>query len=103
MKYADMLLTNGRFITMEQPGEIVDTVAIADDKILFVGSQKDAKCYIDDDTKIIDLQGRVAAPGLIDCHTHPMASYAYRFTGVNLRGAGTASLANLLEAIRTKA
>ena len=103
MKYADLLLTNGRFITMEQPGEIVDTVAISDDKILFVGSENDAKQYVDAQTKVVDLGGRVASPGLIDCHTHPMASFAFRFTCVNLRGEKTASLANMLDAIRAKA
>ena len=103
MKYADLLLKNGRFITMERPGEIVGAVAIIDDKILFVGSEQDAKQFIDTDTKVIDLGGKVAAPGLIDCHTHPMASYSHRFTCVNLRGATTASLSNMLEAIRNKA
>ena len=103
MIFADLLLINGRFLTMETPAEIASAVAIAGDKILFVGSEMDARQYVSNETKIVDLDGKVAVPGLIDCHTHPMASFSHRFTCLNLRGQATASLSNLLEAVRERA
>ena len=97
MKKADMLLVNGRFLTMEQPGEMAEAVAIADGRILFVGTRAQAEAYVDADTQIVDLEGKVAAPGLIDCHTHPV-SFANRFLCLNLRGVD--SLEALLDMLR---
>ena len=88
-KFADMLLVNGRFLTMERPGAMVDTVAIAGGRILYVGTELEAQQFADEDTKVIDLQGRVAAPGLIDCHTHTIGDYAYWFSRLNLQGEKT--------------
>ena len=100
-KTAQTLLTNGRFLTMEQPGEIAEAVAIANGRILFVGSAAEAAQFVDANTTVIDLQGKVAAPGLIDCHTHPMGSYAVRYSGVNLLE--VRSVEAMLERIREKA
>ena len=94
-KTADLLLVNGRFLTMEQPGDMAEAVAIEGDRILYVGTEADARAFAAEGTEIVDLEGRVAVPGLIDCHTHP-TSYASRFIYLNLRGALTASLENLL-------
>lgn len=102
-KTADLLLVNGRFLTMEQPGEMAEAVAIESGRILYVGSEAEARKYTDAETKIINLQGKMAAPGLIDCHTHPMGSYAPRFACLNMRGKNTASLENLLSVIREAA
>ena len=100
-KTAQTLLTNGRFLTMEQPGEIAEAVAIANGRILFVGSAAEAAQFVDANTTVIDLQGKVAAPGLIDCHTHPMGSYAVRYSGVNLLE--VRSVEAMLERIRERA
>ena len=89
---ADMLLVGGRFLTMETPDETADAVAIKDGRILYVGNEKEAKEFADQNTKIINLEGRVACPGLIDCHTHPLGSLAARFVYIDFRGENTASL-----------
>ena len=98
---AQMLLINGRFLTMEQPGETAEAVAIANGRIRYVGSAVDALRFVDDDTTLIDLQGRVAAPGLIDSHTHPLGSYATRYYGADVRGVRSVEV--MLERIREKA
>ena len=79
IKSADMILTNGRFLTMENEGAIAEAVAIENGRIIYVGNDEEAKKFADENTEIIDLHGRVAAPGLIDCHTHPMGDYASLF------------------------
>ena len=57
MKKADMLLVNGRFLTMEQPAEVAEAVAIANGRILFVGARAQAEAYVGEDTQIVDLEG----------------------------------------------
>ena len=100
MKKADMLLVNGRFLTMEQPAAVAEAVAIANGRILFVGARAQAEAYVGEDTQIVDLEGKVAAPGLIDSHTHPF-SFANRFLCLNLRG--VPSLEALLDMLRKAA
>ena len=100
MKTAELILTNGRFLTMERPGETAEAVAIAGGRILFVGTAEEARQYADADTTVIDLEGKVAAPGLIDCHTHS-AGYTTRFVGLNFQG--EKSMESLLNRIREAA
>ena len=100
---ADTLLKNGRFLTMEKRGEMAKAVAIAGGRILYVGTEEEAGKFVDEETEVIDLQGRVAAPGIIDCHTHPLASYAYRLAFLSLRGQNTRSLKRLLDCLREEA
>ncbi|MDO4670163.1 MAG: imidazolonepropionase [Aerococcus sp.] len=45
-------------------------IAIADGKILQVGSGEPDETLLNEDTTIVDYTGKVATPGLIDCHTH---------------------------------
>ena len=42
-----------------------------DGRIVFVGSDKDAKAYIGSDTEVINLDGKVVLPGFLDTHVHP--------------------------------
>ena len=97
---ADMILVGGRFLTMEREGEIAEAVVIENGRILYVGNEEKARSFADEDTEVIDLGGRVAAPGLIDCHTHPMSSYAPRFSWLDLSGKNTASLETLIACIK---
>ena len=60
---ADMLLVNGRFLTMEQPGEMAEAVAIANGRILFVGAEAQAREYAGEGTRILDLEGKVENTG----------------------------------------
>lgn len=101
-KYADLLLLNGRFLTMEDNAPTAEAIAIADGKLLCVGTEHEVRAYACEETKIIDLQGRVAAPGLIECHAHP-TNYASMLLRVDCTGANTASLKQLLARLREAA
>jgi predicted amidohydrolase YtcJ len=47
-----------------------EAIAIAGDKIVFVGSAQAAERYRRTNTRVLDLQGATVIPGLVDSHTH---------------------------------
>jgi predicted amidohydrolase YtcJ len=61
---------NGKIYTVNSKQPLAQAVVTEGNKILFVGSDKDAKKYIDKKTKVIDLNGKLMLPGFIDGHTH---------------------------------
>lgn len=68
---ADLILLNGKIVTVDQHFTIAEAVAIKKDKIIAVGSNKEIRKLANKRTKIIDLEGRTVIPGLIDAHAHP--------------------------------
>jgi len=71
----DLILLHGKVWTGESaPGSsatrIVEAVAIANGRILAVGSDEDIRAYQGPNTTVIDLKGRLAVPGLSDSHAH---------------------------------
>ncbi|KAI0193016.1 hypothetical protein EV127DRAFT_336175, partial [Xylaria flabelliformis] len=67
----NLILSNGNINTMNVGGEVVSVIGIKDGVIIYVGeNQADALEQFDEPPSIIDLQGHVAIPGLIDCHNH---------------------------------
>lgn len=81
-------ITNGVIYTVE--GENWDTepaeaMVVDEDGIIeFVGSDKDAEEYIDDNTNVIDLEGNLVLPGFIDGHVHPPGNMLTKLYDINL-------------------
>jgi predicted amidohydrolase YtcJ len=71
VKRADLILTNGKIVTVDQNSTIAQAVAVSGDKILAVGTDKKIMRYAGDDTRIIDLRGKTVIPGIIESHLHP--------------------------------
>ncbi len=67
---ADRVLINGTIYTVDEKNPNAQAVAIDDGKIVFVGSNEDAKKYISKDTQVEDLDGDFVLPGFIDTHAH---------------------------------
>jgi len=71
----DLILLHGRVWTGEPaPGasatRIVEAVAIANGRILAVGSDEEIRAYAGPNTTVVDLKGHLAVPGLTDSHAH---------------------------------
>ncbi len=66
----DTILVNGRIITVDPQDTVAQALAIKGGKILAVGSDAAIKELSGDHTRVIDLKGRTATPGLIDSHSH---------------------------------
>jgi predicted amidohydrolase YtcJ len=71
---ADLVLVNGRVWTGNGAQPWAEAVAIRGGKILRVGSERDVRDLTKaGGTETIDLNGGLALPGFIDCHTHFLA------------------------------
>ncbi|GLV61521.1 urease [Bacillus mycoides] len=66
----NVVFKNGTIYTSNEKQDIVEAVAVKDGKITFVGSNKDVEGFINEDTKVVDLQGRFILPGFVDNHNH---------------------------------
>jgi len=68
---ADLVLVNGDFMTMEPSAPSARALAVTGDAITAVcASDKEAERYIGPSTKVVDLGGGWAVPGIIDGHVH---------------------------------
>jgi predicted amidohydrolase YtcJ len=67
---ADLVLTNGRIVTVEEGRPDAEAIAISKDRIQAIGSAADIKGMIGPSTQVIDLQGQLAIPGFIESHGH---------------------------------
>ncbi len=71
---ADLVLRNGKIVTVDHDIGTVEALAARGDRILQVGSNVEIAKYVGDSTKVIDLKGKLAIPGFIEGHAH--------FTGI---------------------
>lgn len=68
---ADMVLRNGYVYTVDGHDSVQQAIAVANGKIVYVGSDDGVSPYIGKQTQLIDLAGRMLMPGFIDAHMHP--------------------------------
>ncbi|CAB1212293.1 amidohydrolase [Serratia liquefaciens] len=98
---ASLIITNGKFHTVDREAPTAQAVAIRDGKFLAVGSENDVMQHAGPDTQVIDLHGHTAVPGLNDSHLHLIRG------GLNynleLRWEGVPSLADALRMLKEQA
>jgi len=81
---ADLVLLDGKVITVDSDFSIQEAVAVKDHKILAAGPTSDIKKFINPKTQVIDLDQNTVLPGLIDAHAH-MNSLGDELTYFNIR------------------
>ncbi|MBI5033789.1 MAG: amidohydrolase [Chloroflexi bacterium] len=67
---SDMILTNGRIITIDNKDTIAQAVAIKNGRIQAIGKSDEIQLRAGSATKLVDLKGKSVTPGLIDPHNH---------------------------------
>lgn len=67
---ADLLLMNGHIYTANPAQPWVRAIAIRAERILAVGEDRQISRFRGPRTQVIDLNGRMAMPGIIDSHIH---------------------------------
>ena len=67
---ADLVLTNGRIVTVDPGMAEAEAIAISRDRVQALGTAAEIKKMIGPATKVIDLNGQLAIPGFIESHGH---------------------------------
>ena len=93
----DLILSNGKIITVDDRFTIAQAVAITGERIVAVGSNQDITRLARPGTRRIDLRGRSVTPGLIDNHMHLLRGggtfqWEVRWDGVESRKEALAML-----------
>jgi len=93
---ADLVLFNGKIVTVDDAFSIREAIVIKDGRILAVGSNELRSRY--PAARTIDLKGRMVMPGFHDTHIH-LGGHSRRFIDLN----DTTSLAQLKDQVSAKA
>ena len=100
---ADMILVNGKIVTVDDRFTIAQALAIRDGRIVAVGKTAQIAKFADAGTRKIDLKGKTVIPGLIDNHSHWIRAAEHdelRFDGVTSRKQALKMLAERVRAAR---
>lgn len=82
----DLILINGKIITMDNDNPRAEAIAIKDNKIFKVGKNDEVLALKNNNTKIIDLEGKTVTPGFNDSHVH-LLNYGYSLQKVDCSSA----------------
>lgn len=99
-KPADLLITGGKIYTMNSSQPVVEAVVVNADTIAFAGSEKEARDWVGENTKIIELKGNTMIPGFIEGHGHFMG---VGYGELDLDLSGIANFDELVEKVRVAA
>ncbi|MCS7023224.1 MAG: amidohydrolase [Bryobacteraceae bacterium] len=83
---ADLILRNGKIVTLENDTPVVPALASRGDRIIALGSEAKIRALAGPKTKVIDLKGALAIPGFIEGHGHFMGVGQFK-RSLNLRDA----------------
>ncbi len=68
---ADLVIINGKVLTIDKDNPTAEAIAIKGEKIIAVGTTSEISALIEkNSTKIIDAGGRLVIPGFNDAHVH---------------------------------
>ena len=67
---ADRIIHGGPIVTVNPAQPTAEAVAIADGRIVAVGSEADVMKHKGEATEVLDLSGRTLVPGFVDGHSH---------------------------------
>jgi len=95
---ADLILRTGQFTTLDPSNPTASAVAISNGVFTAVGREEDVMRLAGSATRIIDLRGRRALPGLIDNHLHIIRG-GLNFN-MELRWDGVRSLADAMSMLK---
>ncbi|CAL2107836.1 Amidohydro_3 domain-containing protein [Tenacibaculum sp. 190524A02b] len=68
----EKLYFNGKIYTVNEKQPWAEAILVKENKIVYVGSTKDAELKATENVKKIDLGGKLVLPGFHDVHMHPM-------------------------------
>ena len=101
---ADLVITNGKVITVDKDFSIKQAVAVKEGKIVSVGTNDEVKSFIGSNTQVLDLKGKPILPGINESHMHPAFFGATRPPlAIDLTYPAVKSIPDMVEALRKTA
>jgi predicted amidohydrolase YtcJ len=94
---ADVAYRNGFVYTVDGVRSRAEAFAVKDGKFIAVGSNDDMKAVTGENTKTVDLKGRMVMPGLVDTHIHALRG---ALTALGLAFPVTASVDEIKAAVK---
>jgi hypothetical protein len=100
---ANLILVNGRVLTVDAADRVVQAVGIAGNRIVAVGTTAEVERAAAPNAQRIDLAGRTVTPGLLDAHIHFSGGGADRIYVLDLSYPNVKRIADVAAAVRAKA
>jgi hypothetical protein len=94
---ADLVLTNAHIYTVDDARPIVTALAARGGRVVFIGSDAEARTLANSATRVIDLHGATVFPGFTDAHAH-LLGLGDELRQVNV--AGSKSYEEVIERVR---
>jgi len=102
--FADLVLFNGKIVTVDAKESIAEAVAVKFGKIVAVGTNGEIRELVCRETEVVDLRGRTVIPGLIDSHCHMISTGMRSMDTIDLsEEAGVKSIGDIKAKIAEKA
>jgi hypothetical protein len=80
VQYADKVYVNAIIMTLDEhemnsdPGTIAQAMAVRDEVIIGLGTDQEMLRMAGPGTRVVDLQGKMVIPGIVESHVHPQGS-----------------------------
>jgi len=75
----ELILHGGKVVTVDDQFRIAEAVAVREGRIVAVGDDEDVLKLRGDSTRVVDLDGKMVLPGLMDSHVHPSSASLHEF------------------------
>lgn len=69
-EHFDLVLIGGRIVTVDADVPEAQAMAVDDGRVVRLGTNEEIRRLVTEDTRVIDLDGRLAIPGFIEGHGH---------------------------------
>jgi predicted amidohydrolase YtcJ len=99
---ADLVLVNGKVITVDSADRIAEAIAVRGDKIVAVGTTAEIERLAGSQTRRVDLAGKAVTPGLIDAHNHFLMGATDRVRQVDVSYPGVPNVAAVAAAVAVR-
>lgn len=100
-----LIFSNANVLTVDPENHVADAVAVADDRIVAIGSLEEVRAALPDATPV-DLDGNTLIPGFVDAHSHMIMSGELATLNVDLNSppiGEVLSIGDVVERLSTRA
>jgi predicted amidohydrolase YtcJ len=99
---ADIVLLNGKVLTVDANDSIAEAIAIRGERIKAVGTSREISAMASARARRIDLKGRTVTPGMIDTHAHLTGGALREAFEINLSYPNARSMADVQRLLKER-